>query len=339
MDIVFPEGTKIDETVPENVRHLYQRFYIGPINRGFGHTIGNAIRRVLLSSMEGYAIVGLKIEGVPHEFTSVEGVRDDITLIILHLKKVRLKIKGDKDFVRAEIKVDNTKSQEPYVIKAEDIKGPVEIMNPDQYITELMPKYKFQCELFVARGRGYLPAERVQTTFDLPAGTIAIDAIFNPIVKVNYEVRNVLYKDRVDFDELVLDIWSDGTLTPQEAYEEAIDILVEYLESLKSYVERAEYEMQKKEVKVSTIEEFLSRSVEELNLPRKAADILMSYNIKTVRELVKMTDKELLSFPSLGRRSLREIREVLNRAGLRLGMTDEEIQKIIEEERKEKTKP
>lgn len=334
MEIVYPEGTKIDETVPENVRHLYQRFYIGPINRGFGHTLGNSLRRILLSSMEGCAIVGLKIDGVPHEFSTIKGVRDDVVLLILHLKRVRLKIKGNKNFVRAEIKVDNTKSDEPYIVKGSDIQGPVEVMNPDQYITEVMPKHKFQCELFVGKGRGYVPAERVSTMFEMPAGTIPIDAIFNPIVKVNYEVRKAMYKDRVDFDELVLDIWSDGVITPQEAYDEAIDILREYLEGLKNYVERAEYEQHKREIKISTLEEFLSRSVEDLNLPRKAADILLSYNIKTVRELVKMTDKDLLSFPSLGRRSLREIREVLNRAGLRLGMTDEEIQKTIEEEKK-----
>lgn len=334
MEIVYPEGTKIDETVPENIRHLYQRFYIGPINRGFGHTLGNSLRRILLSSMEGYAIVGLKIEDVPHEFSTIKGVRDDVVLIILHLKRIRLKIKGNKNFVRAEIKVDNTKSDEPYRIKGSDIQGPVEVMNPDQYITEVMPKHKFHCELFIAKGRGYVPAERVSTMFEMPVGTIPIDAIFNPIVKVNYEVRKALYKDRVDFDELVLDIWSDGAITPQEAYDEAIDILMEYLEGLKKYVERAEYEQHKREIKVSTLEEFLSRSVEDLNLPRKAADILLSYNIKTVRELVKMTDKDLLSFPSLGRRSLREIREVLNRAGLRLGMTDEEIQQAIEEEKK-----
>ncbi|MCS7212683.1 MAG: DNA-directed RNA polymerase subunit alpha [Candidatus Calescibacterium sp.] len=334
MDIVYPEGTKIDETVPENVRHLYQRFYIGPINRGFGHTLGNSLRRVLLSSMEGYAIIALKIDGVPHEFSTIEGVRDDVALLILHLKKVRLKIKGNKSLVRAEIKVDNSKSQTSYIIKASDIQGPVEVINPDQYITELMPKYKFNCEIFVAKGRGYIPAERIGSIFELPAGAIPIDAIFNPIVKVNYEVRKTLYKDRVDYDELVLDIWSDGTITPQEAYEESIEILTDYLEGLKNYIERAEYEMHKREIKVSTLEEFLSRNVEELNLPRKAADILLSYNIKTVRELVKMTDKELLSFPSLGRRSLREIREVLNRAGLRLGMTDEDIQQLIEAEKK-----
>lgn len=334
MDIVYPEGTKIDETVPENVRHLYQRFYIGPINRGFGHTLGNSLRRVLLSSMEGYAIIALKIDGVPHEFSTIEGVRDDVALLILHLKKVRLKIKGNKSLVRAEIKVDNSKSQTSYIIKASDIQGPVEVINPDQYITELMPKGKFNCEIFVAKGRGYIPAERIGSVFELPAGAIPIDAIFNPIVKVNYEVRKTLYKDRVDFDELVLDIWSDGTITPQEAYEESIEILTDYLEGLKNYIERAEYEMHKREIKVSTLEEFLSRNVEELNLPRKAADILLSYNIRTVRELVKMTDKELLSFPSLGRRSLREIREVLNRAGLRLGMTDEDIQQLIEAEKK-----
>lgn len=334
MELVYPEGTKIDETVPENVRHLYQRFYIGPISRGFGYTIGNALRRVLLSSMEGFAIIGLKIAGVPHEFSAIEGVRDDVSILILHLKKVRVKIKGTKDLVRAEIRVDNTKSHDSYVIRASDIQGPLEIMNPDQYITELMPKYKFHCELFVARGRGYVPAERIAAMFELPADAIPIDAIFNPIVKVNYEVRKTLYKDRVDYDELVIDIWSDGTITPQQAYEESIDILMEHLEGLKTYMERAEYEQQKREIKISTIEELLSRSVEELNLPRKAADILLSYKIKTVRDLVKMTDKELLSFPSLGRRSLREIREVLSRAGLRLGMTDDEIQKLIEEERK-----
>ncbi len=336
MDIIFPEGTKIDETVPEKVRTLYQRFYIGPMERGFGHTIGNSLRRILLSSMEGAAIVGIKVDGVPHEFSSIEGVRDDITIIILHLKRTRLKIKGGKDFVKAEIKVDNTKENSTRVVTAADIQGPVDVANPEQYITEVMPKHKFRCELFVARGRGYMPAEKVQSTFNLPAGTIPIDAIFNPIVKVNYEVRNVLYEERADYDELVLDIWSDGTITPQEAYEESIDILMEYFGSLKTYVERREYEKQKKDIKVSSIEEFLKRSVEDLTLPRKATDVLMKHNIKYVHELVKRTEKELLALPNLGRRSLREIRDVLSRAGLNLGMSEEEIQKAIEEEKKKK---
>ena len=335
-ELVFPEGTKIDETVPENARRMYQRFYIGPLAKGFGHTIGNSLRRVLLSSVEGDAIVGIKIEGIPHEFSAIEGVRDDVVAIVLHLKRVRLKIKGNKDLVRAEIKVDNTKSEHSKIVTAGDIQGPVEIVNQNQYITEVMPKYKFHCELFVGRGRGYVPADRIQSMFEFPAGTIPVDAIFNPIVKVNYEVRNTIYQDRADYDELVLDIWSDGTKTPQEAYEEAIDILLEHLEALKTYVERGKYEREKKDIKVSNIEKFLERDVQDLNLPRKTYEILKMHNINTVYELVKKTEKDLLALPNLGRRSLKEIMEALARAGLELGMTDEQIQKVIEEEKKRK---
>jgi DNA-directed RNA polymerase subunit alpha len=336
VEFVFPEGTKIDETVPEKARRMYQRFYIGPLERGFGYTLGNSLRRVLLSSMEGSAIVGVKIDDVPHEFSSIEGVRDDVAMIILYLKRVRLKIIGDKDFVRAEIKVDNTKGDAPKVVRAGDIQGSVEVENKDQYITEVMPKYKFRCELFIAKGRGYVPAERVQFMFDLPAGTIPIDAIFNPIVKVNYEVRTTMYQERADYDELVLDIWSDGTITPQEAYEKSIDLLIEHFEALKNYVERGKYERERKDIKVSTIEELLKRDIEDLNLPRKAYEVLKSHNINTVYDLVKKTEKDLLALPNLGRRSLKEIRETLLRANLDLGMTDEQIQQKIMEEKKEK---
>jgi DNA-directed RNA polymerase subunit alpha len=172
--------------------------------------------------------------------------------------------------------------------------------------------------------------------FEFPAGTIPVDAIFNPIVKVNYEVRNTIYQDRADYDELVLDIWSDGTKTPQEAYEEAIDILLEHLEALKTYVERGKYERERKDIKVSNIEKFLERDVQDLNLPRKTYEILKMHNINTVYELVKKTEKDLLALPNLGRRSLKEIMEALARAGLELGMTDEQIQKVIEEEKKRK---
>ena len=332
-ELVFPEGTKIDETVPEAKRSIYQRFYIGPMERGYGHTIGNSLRRVLLSSMEGASIIGLKIEGVPHEFSSIEGIRDDVALIILHLKKVRLKIKGDKDLVKAEIKVDNSKGNSPRIVRAGDISGPVEIVNKEQYITEVMPKHKFHCELFVGRGRGYIPAERVQGMFDLPAGVIPIDGLFNPIVKVNYEVRNTLYEERTDYDELVIDIWSDGTITPKEAYEQAIDILMEHLEALKSYTERGEYERQRKDIKVSSIEELLKRDIEDLNLSKKALEVLKSHGIEKVRELVKKGEKELLALPNFGRRSLREVKDTLRRAGLNLGMTDDDIEKAIEEEK------
>ncbi|MFZ8804667.1 MAG: DNA-directed RNA polymerase subunit alpha [Candidatus Calescibacterium sp.] len=336
-EFVFPEGTKIDETVPEKARRLYQRFYIGPLERGFGHTIGNSLRRVLLSSIEGDAIVGVKIEGVPHEFSSIEGTRDDVTMIILHLKRVRLKIKGNKDFVRAEIKVDNTKSDSPKIVTAADIDGPVEVANPNQYITEVMPKYKFHCELFIGRGRGYVPADRVQSSFQFPAGTIPIDAIFNPIVKVNYEVRNTMYEERADYDELVIDIWSDGTKTPQEAYEESIDILIEHFRSLRNYVERGKYEKERKDIRVSNIEEFIKRDVQDMNLPRKTYEVLKMHGINTVYDVLKKTEKELLALPNLGRRSLKEIKEALARAGLELGMTDEQIQKAIEEEKKSRS--
>ncbi len=335
MDMVFPAGTKIDETVPESARKMYQRFYIGPLERGFGHTLGNSLRRILLSSIEGAAIIAIRIEGVEHEFSSIEGVRDDVTMIILHLKRVRAKIKGSKDLIRAEIKVDNTKSNSPYIVKASDISGPVEITNPEQYITEVAPGYKFKSELFIARGRGYVPAEKIRDIYELPADVITMDGIFNPIVKVNYEVRKVLYRNRADYDELVLDIWSDGTTTPQEAYEESIDIITDYFESLKRYLERREYEEMKKDIKVSNIAEFLQRSIEELDLPRKTIEVLQSHNLIYVHQIIKKSEKELLSLPNLGRRSIREIKELLNRAKLRLGMTDEEIAKL-EEEKKNK---
>ena len=332
--ILFPEATKLDDTVPEDRRQFYMRFYIGPIQKGFGHTLGNSLRRVLLSSIEGSAIVGVRIPGISHEFESIEGVKEEVTQIILALKKIRLKLKSSEPLAWCKISVENKSKDSSLIVTAGDIEGPVEIVNPAQYIAELAPEAKLTCDLAVAKGRGYVAAETIKQEFDLPADVIPIDGIFNPIIKVNYEVRRAMHGGRADYDELVLDVWTDGTIDPISAYEEAIDILQEFYNRLLNYKERGEVERRKEEIKVG-LEELLKKDIVELNIAQKVVDILKKHGITTVEQLIRKTDKELLALENFGRRSLREVKEALKNAGLTLGMTDEDIQKAIEESKRE----
>lgn len=308
IELIKPEGIKIhkDSQFP-----FYGKFIIEPLERGFGYTIGNAFRRVLLSSIPGYAITAVRIDGAPHEFTSLPGVLEDVTDIILNLKGVRFKLQGDGPFT---FKVEKSG---PGDVKARDIQILAEIgfvVNPDHHIATLTQDIKFVMEIKVEKGRGYVPAEYSKNN---EIGVILVDGVFSPITRVNFTVGQARVGKSSDYDSLTLEIWTDGTIDPQAALLTSAKILVEQF-SVFLGTESAVEEKPKKE-SLST-QNYLNMTVEELELSGRALNCLKSAGINYVGELVQKTETELLKLRSFGKKSLDEILEKLQKYDLHLGM-------------------
>ncbi len=292
----------------------YGKFIVKPLERGFGLTLGNALRRVLLSSIQGAAVTNIKIEGVQHEFSSVPGVTEDVTDIILNLKQLRLKLSGvDREVVRIE-------AVGPKEVKASDIvsSSNIEILNPDLHIATLSADAKLSMELVVRLGKGYSPADRNKTEKD-PIGMIPIDAIFTPISKVNYTIANARVGQDTDYDRLTLEVWTDGSVTPEDSVSYSAKILKDQLSMFVNFEEEDEPE----EEIVSDgprINENLNKRVEELELSVRSANCLQNANIRHIGELVQKTESEMLKTKNFGRKSLNEIKEILSEMNLSLGM-------------------
>jgi DNA-directed RNA polymerase subunit alpha len=301
----------------ETLSPFYGKFVSEPFERGFGITIGNSLRRILLSSLQGAAITSVKIDGVLHEFSTLPGVKEDVTEIILNLKEVRLKLhtEGPKTI---RVKTEGSK-----VLKAGDIVtgDAVEILNPEHYIATLSRDGKLSMEMVVKMGRGYVPAERNKEETQ-PIGTIPIDAIFSPIKKVNYTVTNARVGQITDYDKLTLEVWTDGSLNPEEALAHAAKILRDQLSIFYTFEEEEEAEVAIPEDQEETekLNENLFRSVDELELSVRSANCLKHANIKLIGDLVQKTEAEILATKNFGRKSLNEIKDILNEMGLSLGM-------------------
>jgi DNA-directed RNA polymerase subunit alpha len=313
-DLIRPKRLEIEK---ETLTPFYGRFAAEPFERGFGITIGNSLRRILLSSLQGAAITSVKIDGVLHEFSTIPGVKEDVTEIILNLKEVRLKLhtEGPKTI---RVKTEGIK-----VLKAGDIQtgDAVEILNPEHYIATLSKDAKLSIEMVVKMGRGYVPAERNKEE-NQPIGTIPIDAIFSPIKKVNYTVTNARVGQITDYDKLTLEVWTDGSLSPEEAVAHAAKILKNQLSIFITFEEEEEPEAVTPggEEEVERLNENLFRSVDELELSVRSANCLKHANIKLIGDLVQKTEAEILATKNFGRKSLNEIKEILNEMGLSLGM-------------------
>jgi DNA-directed RNA polymerase subunit alpha len=301
----------------ETLTPLYGKFVAEPFERGFGITIGNSLRRILLSSLQGAAITSVKIDGVLHEFSTIPGTKEDITEIILNLKEVRLKLhtEGPKNI--------RLKAEGPKAVKAGDILtgDAVEVLNPDHYIATLSRDGKLSMEMVVKMGRGYVPAERNKEE-NQPIGTIPMDAIFSPIKKVNYTVTNARVGQITDYDKLTLEVWTDGSLNPEEAVAHAAKILKDQLSIFVTFEEEEEEEMpySEDEIEKEGLNENLLRSVDELELSVRSANCLKHANIKLIGDLVQKTEAEILATKNFGRKSLNEIKEILSEMGLSLGM-------------------
>jgi DNA-directed RNA polymerase subunit alpha len=295
--------------------------------------MGNALRRVLLSSLQGSAITNVKIDGVLHEFSTIPGVLEDVTDVILNLKEVRFKVTGDGNLRRLQIEKHGEGR-----IAARDIQtgAMVEVLNPDQHICTLARDARLRMELTIRQGKGYVPAEK-NIEENQPIGTIPIDAVFSPVRKVSYTVTQARVGQITDYDKLTLEIWSDGSVKPEDALAYAAKILKDQLSIFINFEEEAE--AQEEEVRTEpAFNDNLFRGVDELELSVRSANCLKNADIRHIGELVQRTEQEMLKTKNFGRKSLNEIKEILSEMGLSLGMKIDDFpsREEIEQRRKEK---
>lgn len=310
--------TKNEETATDT----YAMFVAEPFETGYGHTIGNSLRRVLLSSIEGAAISSIKIDGVQHEFQSVEGIVEDVIDIVLNLKKVLVKA-TKRDVYRLSIDVEREGE-----IKAGDIKldANLTIVNPQQVICTLDKKRRFQAEIEVKVGRGYCTADDNKVE-EQPIGVLAIDSLFSPVKLVKYSVENTRVGQMTDYDKLILEVWTDGRITPDEALKESAAILRHHLDVFDQVNhDQIEFESESKEIseEQNRLRKLLNMSVNEIELSVRAANCLNNANITTVGELAMKSEQEMLKYRNFGKKSLNEIKAKLEQLGLALGMKIDE---------------
>ncbi|MCB0408009.1 MAG: DNA-directed RNA polymerase subunit alpha [Bdellovibrionales bacterium] len=306
-----PRGFEVDR---DSLSDSYGKFNIRPLERGYGVTLGNSLRRVLLSSMMGSAVAAVKLEGVLHEFSTIPDVLEDVTDIILNLKEVRFKQYDP------EIKTLRINKQGPGTVTAADIQltDGIEVLNPEQHIATLGKEAKFDAEIMVEFGRGYIEAEG--RAKDLPVGFIAVDALHSPIRRVNYNVSTARVGQRTDYDALSLEVWTDGSLKPEEAVALGSKIIKEQLQIFLTFDETIEPEEITEESKSPQLNENLFRSVDDLELSVRSANCLKNANIRYIGELVTRSEAEMLKTKNFGRKSLNEIKDILSNMGLGLGM-------------------
>ena len=312
--LVMPKGIELDKEVSTE---SFGRFILAPLERGFGITIGNSLRRVLLSSIQGAAITRVRIADVLQEFSTIPGVFEDAVEIILNLKKVRVKLLGDGP-VTLTMKI---KGKKEYF--AEDIeKNPLVIIaNPKQKIlTVTDAKVNLTAEIIVEAGRGYVPSEMLKRT-EAPIGTIFLDAIFSPVLSVNFNIQNTRVGTRTDYDQLVMDIKTDGTITPVEVMVEAASLVKHHLTYITSLGVEPQFSSKEQlDADHRRIREVLKRSIDELEISVRTSNCLKSQSIQTIGDLVKKSGKELLTYDNFGRKSLKELEKILDKMGLKLEM-------------------
>jgi DNA-directed RNA polymerase subunit alpha len=311
-ELIRPKRLEVD---PDTHTPTYGKFSCEPLERGFGTTLGNALRRVLLSSLRGAAITGVNIQDVHHEFSAIPGILEDVTEILLNLKQVRLK------FITDGVKALRLEAKGEGRVKAGDIQtdGTVEVLNPDQPIATLSSDGHLVIELSARSGKGYVPGEANKDE-NQPIGFIPLDASFSPIVKVNYVVTQARVGQRTDYDKLTLEVWTDGSLTPESAVAYAAKILKDQLTLFINFEEEPERVEERVEDQPAIQNEHLYRGVNELELSVRAANCLRNANIRWIGELVQKSEQEMLKTKNFGRKSLNEIKEILQEMGLQLGM-------------------
>jgi DNA-directed RNA polymerase subunit alpha len=311
-DLIKPKTLEIEK---ETLTQTYGKFTCEPLERGFGTTLGNSIRRVLLSSLQGAAITAVKIDGALHEFQTLPDVVEDVTDIVLNLKEVLLKMEDTKPKV---IRLD--KEGEGKVTAGDiTVTDGIRVLNPEHPIATLSRGGKLHMELLVQMGRGYVPADRNKTA-TMSVGTIPIDALFAPVKKVNYTVTHARVGQQTDFDKLTLEAWTDGSVSPEDAVAFAAKILKDQLSIFINFEETAEPVEETVSEETAKLNENLDKSVDELELSVRSANCLQNANIRYIGELVQKTEAEMLKTKNFGRKSLKEIKEILAEMGLSLGM-------------------
>ena len=310
----MPEAVEIDETTHTDT---YGKFLIQPLERGYGVTIGNSLRRVLISSLQGAAIVSARLDGVLHEFSTIPGVAEDMTEIVLNLKQVRFKLlnkkpdkvvlhlRGPKEFTARDIQIGN---------------NDFEVLNPEHHIATLNRDAEVKLELQVRRGRGEVPAEENRPA-DAPIGLIPLDAIFSPVRNVTYTIENTRVGQRIDYEKLTLEIWTDGSITPDDALTFAARTLRDHIQLFINFDVKPEKE-EEEDIDEETlhIRKLLRKPVEELELSVRSANCLKEARVRTIADLVRRDEPDMLKFKNFGRKSLVELNEILKVKGLHFGM-------------------
>jgi len=311
-DFVTPKWVKIEDGATDK----YARFIIEPFERGYGTTIGNSLRRVLLASLEGAAVTAIRIEGVQHEFSAIPGFKEDVTDVVLGFKRCQLRLNREEPIIFSFHHKGQGEITASQVFKNTDI----DVFNPELVLfTGTAKSATVEMEIKVARGRGYVTAEHFELEH-APLGTIYLDASFSPAVKVNFLVEDARVGQMTDYDRLILDVWTNGSISPEKAVQEAANLLIDHF---KIFVDQQSEE--KRDMGDATSQEgevmaALARPVEELELSVRAAHCLKAANIRTIGDLVVRTEPEMLQFPNFGRKSLDEIKVILEGMGLSLGM-------------------
>lgn len=311
-DLIRPKSLEVEL---ESLTPTYGKFSCEPLERGYGITLGNSLRRVLLSSLMGSAITAVRIEGALHEFTTVPDVAEDVSDIILNLKEVRLRYDGNRAI---SARIDE---RGPKQVTGRDIQvGPeVTVLNPDHHIATVSEGGHLRMEMTINRGRGYTPADRNKDP-EQPIGTIPIDSIFSPIRRVKYDVTNARVGQITDYNKLTLEVWTDGSIRPEDAVAVAAKILKEQLSIFINFEETDEPRENEQSESSEILNENLFRSVDELELTVRSQNCLQNANIRLIGELVQKTEAEMLKTKNFGRKSLKEIKEILQEMGLYLGM-------------------
>jgi DNA-directed RNA polymerase subunit alpha len=324
----LPTRVEQDMTVSNN---RYGKFYIEPFERGFGTTIGNSLRRVLLSSLEGSAVTSIKVQGVEHEFTSIKGVVEDVTEIVLNVKSLVVRLRSE------EPKTMKVSANKAGVVTAANIAADpaIEIVNKDQVLATLTEDVNFEMEMVVGNGRGYVPAaERVgaMDRFEQEIGRVHLDAVYSPVTRVRYTTEDTRVGQRTNYDRLIIEIWTNGTVTPEMALVEAAKIMRKHIKPFIQYFEvgdetvvdrvmETEDLVDKKALNEQLMQK-MAMPIQELEFSVRASNCLESAKIETVGQLVKMTEADLLKIRSFGKTSLREIKRKIADMGMSLGMTD-----------------
>ncbi len=309
----IPKEVMIDQST---FSEKYTKFIIEPLERGFGITLGNALRRILLSSIQGAAPVSLRIEGILHEFSTIPGIYEDATEIVLNVKGIRVKLLGDEP---KTLSLEVSKKGD-YKVGDLKVDSEIELLNPEQHIVSLTEEVKFKMEIEIGCGRGYIPAEQNKKP-EAPVGTIFLDSLFSPVSKVNFWVENTRVGQRTDFDKLFLEVWTDGSITPEDALGLASKILKDHLQL---FIKKDEVmEMVQEEVvdeEVMRVRNLLKTKVEDLELSVRSSNCLRAANIQILEDLVKKTESEMLKYRNFGRKSLTELTNILAKLGLSFGM-------------------
>jgi DNA-directed RNA polymerase subunit alpha len=328
--IVKPKRLEFDK---KNKSEYYGKLSAGPFERGYGVTIGNSLRRMLLSSIEGAAIVAVKFEGIFHEFSSIPGVVEDVTEIILNLKQVNLQLNGEESYKRIYIK-----ASKPGTICAKDITADpdVVVLNPDLPIFTIDQNGEVEMEMIVRKGRGYVPADKHNIENE-SVQMIPMDSSFSPIEKITFHVENTRVGQSTDYDSLVMELWTNGGITPEDAVAHAAKIVKDHMQIFINFDEEPEPVQPQVDEKRQKMLANMAKCVEELELSVRSYNCLKNANIQTIAELVQKTDGEMLKTRNFGRKSLNEIKEILEDMGLHLGMkVDEEDLKQISLAQKKK---